>query len=155
MYWFNNKGLIIFFLIKLESEICHFMWKDPGLREKIVFLTKHFEHSHQVSAKIIFPSQSLHTWVMICSLIGLHFRKLFRKETLGIVPVEIPIPILIIHKFVAQLPTSSSHYHISHLCCAQVYLSHFLFLFFLTLFFLLLFLFPFLLFFLLRLSIVW
>jgi hypothetical protein len=69
--WLNNKSfrLPIVELFFKQFNICG---EHPSLREKFELGGEVFLHREQVSGQQILPGHSVHTWEVVCALIGLH-----------------------------------------------------------------------------------
>lgn len=101
MDWLDYEGFIVFLFVKLLSEVVHLLREHPSLRKEVIIVWEYFRHPHEISAKIIFSSQLIHSRVMIDSLMRLQLSQLFWSSTGYVAPIYVPVPILIIHHLVA------------------------------------------------------
>jgi hypothetical protein len=81
---------------ELVLKVGHLGGQDPGLGEKIVVILKVFFHSHQITAQVILSRKLIHSSKVIYALVVLKLGELFGKNSLGVIPKDVPIGCFIV-----------------------------------------------------------
>ena len=94
---FHNECFSLF-LGELILKVIGILRQNPSFRREIEVLFEELRHSLYVPSKIILMAQSVHSRVVIDSLIRLHLLQLTLLRTC-ISPIYVPITILILIQF--------------------------------------------------------